>query len=65
VDNFIQIKQGGAKRMCGLRNHLLTAAAAAVLAQPKPGDNHNKAISFKKLLINDAVNSGLQLPLKG
>ena len=49
VDDFIQIGQGGTKRMRALHNHLL-AAVNDVLAQPQPGDNWNEAMSLKKLL---------------
>ena len=52
VDDFIQIGQGGTKRMRTLRNHLL-AAVDNVLAQPQPGDNWNETMSLKKLLKGD------------
>ena len=52
VDDFIQIGQGGTKRLRALRSHLL-AAVDDVLAQPKPGDNRTEALSLKKILKGD------------
>ena len=52
VDDFIQIGQGGTKRLRALCNHLL-AAIDDVLAQPEPGDNRTEALSLKKILKGD------------
>ena len=53
VDDFIQLGQGGRRRMNTLRNHLLHAVDQ-VLAQPQADETHrNEAISIKKLLKGD------------
>jgi len=53
VDDFIQLGQGGPKRMRALRNHLLKAVDD-VLARPQLDEPHrNEAISLKKLLKGD------------
>ena len=53
VDDFIQVGQGGTKRLRALRNHLL-AAVDDVLAQPTPGENRTEALSIKKILKGDS-----------
>lgn len=52
VDDFIQLGQGGRKRMVALRGHLLEAVDQ-VLSKPLPGDQRLEAISLKKLLKGD------------
>ena len=53
VDDFIQVGQGGQKRMNALRNHLLHMIDR-VLAEPATDEPHrNEAISLKKLLQGD------------
>jgi hypothetical protein len=53
VDDFIQLGQGGPKRLKALRGHLLRAIDQ-VLAQPTAKESHrNEAISLKKLLKGD------------
>jgi hypothetical protein len=53
VDDFIQLGQGGPRRLKALRGHLLHAIDQ-VLAQPSADETHrNEAISLKKLLKGD------------
>ena len=53
VDDFIQLGQGGARRMKKIRRELLHAIDE-VLAQPGPDEAHrNEAVSLKKLLKGD------------
>ena len=53
MDDFIQLGQGGPKRMRGLRDHLLHTIDD-VLAQPLPNESHRaEAVSLKKLLKGD------------
>ena len=53
VDDFLQLGQGGARRMKALRSHLLHAIDQ-VLAQPREDEPHrNEAVSLKKLLQGD------------
>ena len=53
VDDFIQLGQGGRRRMRALRNHLLHAIDE-ILARPTLSEKHrNEAISLKKLLKGD------------
>ena len=53
VDDFIQVGQGGEKRMYALRNHLLHAVDD-ILDKPLPDETHRReAISLKKLLQGD------------
>jgi hypothetical protein len=52
MDDYIQVGQGGAKRMRKLRRHLLEAVDQ-VLAQPGTDSHRNEAISLKKLRTGD------------
>ena len=53
VDDFIQLGQGGRKRMVALRGYLLEAIDQ-VLARPTVDEKHrNEAVSLKKLLKGD------------
>jgi hypothetical protein len=53
VDDFIQLGQGGPKRLKALQGHLLRAIDQ-VLARPAAEETHrNKAILLKKLLKGD------------
>ena len=53
VDDFIQLGQGGRRRMKNLRQHLLHAIDE-ILAQPNLDEPHrNEAVSLKKLLKGD------------
>ncbi len=52
VDDFIQIGQGGRKRMQRLR-HCLLDAIDQVLAQPGSESHRNEAVSLKKLMKGD------------
>jgi hypothetical protein len=52
MDDYIQVGQGGPKRMRKLRRHLLEAVDQ-VLAQPGTESHRNKAISLKKLRTGD------------
>ena len=53
VDDFIQLGQGGVRRMKALRGHLLRAIDQ-VLSRPTADETHrNEAISLKKLLQGD------------
>ena len=55
VDDFIQLGQGGPKRMKALRRHLLWAVDS-VLAMPDVSDtDRNEAVSMKKLLKGDGA----------
>ena len=55
VDDFIQLGQGGPKRMKALRRHLLWAVDA-VLSTPDVSDtDRNEAVSMKKLLKGDGA----------
>lgn len=54
VDDFIQIGQGGQRRLNSQRDHLLHAMDE-VLDRPMPGDtNWNEATSIKKIQKQDA-----------
>jgi hypothetical protein len=52
MDDYIQVGQGGPKRMRQLRRHLLEAVDR-VLAQPGTETHRNEAISLKKLSTGD------------
>lgn len=53
VDDFIQLGQGGQRRLKALRSHLL-CALDQVLSTPAPDEPHrNEAVSLKKLLKGD------------
>ena len=53
VDDFIQVAQGGPKRLNKVRRHLFNAIDT-VLDQPLPGETHrNEAVSLKKLRKGD------------
>lgn len=53
VDDFIQLGQGGSRRLKALRGHLLRAIDQ-VLSRPNADETHrNEAISLKKLLKGD------------
>ena len=53
VDDFIQLGQGGRRRMRALRSHLLHAIDE-VLSRPEADEPHrNEAVSLKKLLKGD------------
>ena len=53
VDDFIQLGQGGKKRMHTIRRHLLHALDE-ILAQPNADEKHrNEAVSLKKMLKGD------------
>ena len=52
VDDFLQLGQGGTRRLNAQRNHLLHAIDH-VLAQPLPHENRNEAVSLKKLRKGD------------
>ena len=55
VDDFIQLGQGGPKRMRAMRRHLLWAVDA-ILATPDVSDTQrNEAVSLKKLLKGDGA----------
>ena len=54
VDDFIQLGQGGQRRLNSQRDHLLHAIDE-VLDQPRPGETHrNEAASLKKIRQGDA-----------
>jgi hypothetical protein len=52
MDDYIQVGQGGPRRMRKLRRHLLEAVDR-VLAQPGTESHRNEAISLKKLRTGD------------
>jgi hypothetical protein len=52
VDDFLQLGQGSSRRLKTLRRHLLHCVDE-VLAEPRPGENRNEAVSLKKLLSGD------------
>jgi hypothetical protein len=53
VDDFIQVAQGGPKRLTKIRRHLFSAIDK-VLDRPQPGETHrNEAVSLKKLRKGD------------
>ena len=55
VDDFIQLGQGGKKKMCAQRRQLLHAVDR-VLAQPRANEPHRvEAVSIKKLLKGDGA----------